>query len=216
MNRKFLTSALYILCTIQKLFPIWKFYVLTVDTKIITTNKSYFSDNLSPDQGSLFHLNDFLRQSVALSVEIVPLEYFLQTICRLIGAFVQHAWLSQKHCLRMWIHLIIFFPESVIIIATLLHLVTHSQTSCLSCLNFLSKNTFGFQDERLWFTARAVFLSWLVFLFMVFPYIVIWYWVTLATDFFPFFPLHCHSKVAALFTFVPHCFVKSLLLKFPR
>ena len=39
-------------------------------------------DNLSPYQGSLFHLNDFLSQSDYLSGVLV---YFSQTNCRLVG-----------------------------------------------------------------------------------------------------------------------------------
>ena len=39
-------------------------------------------DNLSPYQGSLFHLNDFLSQSVFLSGLLF---YFSQTNCRLVG-----------------------------------------------------------------------------------------------------------------------------------
>ena len=40
-------------------------------------------DNLSPYQGSLFHLNDFLSQSDYLSWVLV---YFSQTNCRLVEA----------------------------------------------------------------------------------------------------------------------------------
>ena len=128
MHRKLLTSTLHILCKIRKLL-LRKSFWLTVGTKINKTKKLIFSDNLSPYQGKLLHLSNFLRQSVALSGEVVPLEYFLQIICRLITEFVTFDWLSQTCCLRLLIHFIIFLRQSVTILGNLLHLKRLSQTS---------------------------------------------------------------------------------------
>ena len=52
---------------------------LTVETWTNKTEELGFSDKLSLYQGKLFDLSKFVRQAVASSRELVPLEYFYQT-----------------------------------------------------------------------------------------------------------------------------------------
>ena len=68
-----------------------------------------------PEPGKKIHLSNFLNQPIALSGEIVPFEYFLQTICRLITEFVQLDGFSQARCPGMLIHLFKFLRQSVTI-----------------------------------------------------------------------------------------------------
>ena len=85
----------------------------------------------SPEQNEQDKQNNFLRQAFSLSGELVPLEYFLQTICLSIRDFVPLDWFSQTRCLWLLIHSITFLRQPVTILAELAAFEKFSKTSCL-------------------------------------------------------------------------------------
>ena len=110
----------------------------------------------------------FFRQAVSLSGELVPLDYFLQTICRFIDEFVPLEYFSQAICHhKNGTCSLELFP----------------QTNCLIPLT-------GFSNEYCWFSGLeklidSSFSGWyffygqcfplqVVFCFMVFPYVIYW------------------------------------------
>ena len=70
-------------------------------------------------QGILFHLGHFYRQSVVLSGNNVPLEYFIRISCHLFREFVPPDGFSQTRCRGMYIDLIEFLTQSVTILGEL-------------------------------------------------------------------------------------------------
>ena len=101
-NRSFLVEA----TTISKYGRCFLFWRLGVSFNTILFFSHLFSvispDNLSPYQGSLFHLNDFLSQSDYLSGVLV---YFSQTNCRLVGGveLIQLRWQLLRLTWKEWL-----------------------------------------------------------------------------------------------------------------
>ena len=75
-----------------------------------------FSDNLSPYQGNLFHLSNFLGHAVSLSGELVPLEWFSPT-----------SYLLIRGTCSTWV----FFPDKLSTLEEMtVPLECFSETSC--------------------------------------------------------------------------------------
>ena len=176
MNRKLWTSTLHNLYKNQCLFLKWKFFWLTVETKIDQTNKLNFSDRLSLYQGKLstgaffsdnlyhyegkkFHLSNFIRQRVALSGELGPLEKSSQesSVIPLITFFFETASFQDG---REWLTALAVF-----------------------------------------FMISLAFHGWF-FLFLEFCSNEKNLLVKLDTNFSPFFHLHWYSQVDSIVTFI--------------
>ena len=84
MMRKFVTSKLDSLCKTDCLFPVWKYFWLTIETKTNRT-KNWVS-----------------QKNCLLTRELIPLDGLVQTTCRLIGEFDPLDWFSQARCLGMF------------------------------------------------------------------------------------------------------------------
>ena len=93
----------------------------------------------------------------------------------------------------------------------------HSQTSCLTHINFTLIEYSRFSRwKRVIDSSGSISFFAFIFPFIVFPYMKIMYWVALATYFSPLLLLPCYNQVATIFMFTSDCSLERLFLKHLR